>query len=411
MKKYLSRKYIIIYIIVVVLSVGGYYANVMNSRVEVELYSVEIGRVNKLLVEDGCIEAVKTAEIQAKVTGVVEHIGVSVGDYVEKDLELIQFDSDVLSLEMEKLQAELKNLDSQLLEASKPADQERINQAVAQVTQARLDRNQKKTEYENNLTLYNSGTISKNTLDISKNLYDIAVQSYNVAVNDLNLIKKGISENLESQYKASMDGLEAQKAILMKQLDNYTVKSPMSGTVLINHVKVGHFVAAGQPLLEIADLSEFKLISDVLEDDYNAISYDSKVALHDKNSDIYYNALIKKIHPVSETSVSDLGIRQNRVTVEIEPIDRLEGYIVGQELDVVFTLEENDSALRVPTDAVFKSMDVYYVFLVTDKTLVKREIEVGIEGEDYFEILSGLTEGEQVVKVITNDLEEGQKLK
>lgn len=411
MKKYLSKKYIIIYIAIIVLSVGGYYANEANNRLDIELYSVEKGAVEELLEEDGRIEAVNTSEIQAKVTGVIEELPVSVGDYVEKGYEMIYFDDDVLALEMDKLASEIKRLDAELLEVSKPADQERINQAAAQVSQARLDRNQKKTDYENNLTLYNAGTISKNTLDISKNLYDMSVQAYNVAVNDLSLVKKGVSDNLTSQYKASMESLDTQKVILEKQLSDYVVKAPMAGTVLISHVKVGHYVMAGQPLFEVADLSELKLVTDILEDDYNNISMETSVRLHDKNADIYYDAIIKKIHPVSETSVSDLGIKQNRVTIEIEPQESLIGYIVGQELDVVFTINKSDDTLRIPTDSVYKSKGEYFVFASENKTLVKKKIEVGIEGEDYFQVISGIDEGAEIVKVITNDLTEGQKLK
>lgn len=410
MKKLLSKKMIIIYLVLIVLSVGGYYYYDYTLQVEIELYETETGSVVESIVEDGYIEAVYTAEIQSNVSGTINNVYADVGDVINKGDIMLSFDEDVLLLQIERLESEIKALDFQLLEASKPADQERIRNASIVVSQAKSSRDKAKTDYDNNLSLYSSGVLSKNALDLSEKLYNDSVKAYNISINDSNLINKGISVNVESQYNASIDALYTQKKILERQLLDYSIASPMSGIVLSKSVKVGHYAMMGQQLLEVADLSDLRLICEILEDDYKAISVDTKVRLYDKHNDIYYDAVVNKIYPKSESSISDLGIRQNRVKIEVIPTEPLEGYIVGQELDVEFIIYDIQ-AVRVPVDSVYKSKGDYFVFIVKDNVLISQQIEIGIEGEDYYEILSGVNAGDKIVKVISNDLEEGQKVK
>jgi HlyD family secretion protein len=204
--------------------------------------------------------------------------------------------------------------------------------------------------------------------------------------------------------------LYTQKKILERQLDDYTVTSPMTGIVLSQPVKVGHYTMTGQELLEIADLSQLKLMCEILEDDYNTITNDTVVQLYDKHNDIYFGAAVSKIYPKSESTISDLGIRQNRVKIEIIPTENLQHYIVGQELDVEFIIHDINT-IRVPVDSVYKSKGDYYVFVIENNILKSKNIELGVEGEDFYEVLSGLSKDDKIVKVISNDLEEGQKVK
>lgn len=411
MKKLFRKRNIIIFIIVIVLGVGGYIGNDYAMRVSVEMYEVEMGPVEETFVEDGFIEAVKTSEVQASLSGTVEEVLKEVGDVVSKDDVLLLFDDEVILYQIEGVEAEIRALDFQLLEASKPADQERITNASIAVSQARDNKNKLKDDYENNLVLFNSGNLSQTALDASKKLYDDSLKAYNIAINESKLVNKGISENLESQYQASIEALYAQKKILESQLEDYTVDAPMAGTVLSSHVKSGHYVMVGQPLYEIADLSKLRLACEVLEDDYHLLEMDTHVRLYDKVLDQYYDANITKIYPKSEAAISDLGIKQNRVKIEVSPREPLAGYIVGQTLDIEFVIHEKTSVKRVPIDSVFKSKGEFYVFVVMNGVIEQKLVEVGIEGDDYYEITSGLESGDEIVKVITNDLEEGLKIK
>jgi len=410
MKKFLSKRNIIISICVVILGIGGYFVNDYTTRVEIELHQVDMGDVIESFTEDAYIEAVKTAEVQAAISGNVDELFVSVGDKVLDEDVLLLFDDDVLNYQIEGVEAEIKALDYQLLEVSKPADQERINNANIAASQARSNRDKAKKDYEDNLALYSSGNLSKVALDSSEKLYNDAVKAYGMAINESKLINKGISENVTSQYEASIDALYAQRKILERQLEDYTVDSPMGGIVLASHVKSGNYVMVGQPLFDIADLSQLKLVCEILEDDYSTITMDTPIVLKDKNTDEFFSGKIIKIYPRSEAAVSDLGIKQNRVKIEVEPVENLVGYIVGQSLELEFVTTK-ETTLRVPIDAVYKSQGKHYVFIVNNGIIKSKEIEVGIEGEDYYTVTSGLSENDEIVKVITNDLAEGQKIK
>lgn len=407
----MKKKRFWIVLIVLLISAGSYFAYESSQHMALDMFVVEEGHVVQSFVEEGIIEAVHTAEIQSRVSGTVKETLKEIGDDVYEKEKLLLFDDDVIVLQIEGVEAEIKALNYQLIEASKPVDQERMTNASLAVTRARDYKDQMKKNYEDQMVLFHSGHLSQRDLDASKKAYDDAVSLYYQAVNESKLINKGISESLESQYQASIEAAFSKQKVLERQLQDYDVISPMKGTVVSTFVKTGHFVQVGQPLYEIADLNVLRLSCDVLEEDYHLIDLNTPVMLIDSTQDIEYDGKIIKIYPKSSAYTSNLGIQQNRVKVFIDPRENLQNYIVGQTLDIKFITKQVNSVIRVPVDAVVQWDSDHYVFINNEDILSKQSIVVGLKGNDYYEVVSGLTVGDEIVNVITNELDEGIKLK
>jgi multidrug efflux pump subunit AcrA (membrane-fusion protein) len=78
----------------------------------------------------------------------------------------------------------------------------------------------------------------------------------------------------------------------------------------------------------------------------------------------------------------------------------------GMTARVQINLGEKTDALRIPADALLDS----YLFVVTDSTAQRRDVTLGLVGDDYVEILEGLTEDDKVIVVGQQRLAGGEKV-
>ena len=408
MKKYLTKKWILIAGIVTVVlgAVGGYYY--LSGGTPVTTVSADRGKVEMIIEETGTIDSRHRVMLKASAADTVQTVAVRTGDAVFKDDVLAELDHKLLDSQIEGIEAQLKNVELQLLEALAPKDQALINQAQAAVQQASIAYEQAKKDLAIQQELVAGNYISQASFDVYDNQAKLTRQQLTIAQSQLQITRKGISENVEGQFEAQIDQLESQLNALEAQLEDYVIVAPFDGVITEKLIDEGAYVMPGEPIMELSDFNEMKVIVDLLEDDLHWISEETPLTLTFGEGE--YMGQITQIHPKAKETVSELGIRQNRVEVEILLMQGLENAIIGQEADVIFVPAILDNVLRVPIDVVYQSQNQYFVMAVEDEILVEKVVTVGLEGEDYYEILEGLQEGDVVVKNLSNDLEVGMKV-
>ncbi len=408
MKKYLTKKRILIAGIVTVVlgAIGGFYY--LSGGIPVTIVSADRGKVEMIIEETGTIDSRHRVMLKASAADTVQTVAVRTGDAVSKDDVLAELDHKLLDSQIEGIEAQLKNVELQLLEALAPKDQALINQAQAAVQQASIAYEQAKKDLAIQQELLAGKYISQASYDVYDNQAKLTRQQLTIAQSQLQITRKGISENVEGQFEAQIDQLESQLNALEAQLEDYVIVAPFDGVITEKLIDEGAYVMPGEPIMELSDFNEMKVIVDLLEDDLHWISEETPLTLTFGEGE--YMGQITQIHPKAKETVSELGIRQNRVEVEILLMQGLENAIIGQEADVTFVPAVRDEVLRVPIDVVYQFGDQHFVMLVENSTLIEKAVTVGLEGEDYYEILDGLQEGDSVVKNLSNDLEAGMKV-
>jgi len=408
MKKYLTKKWMIIGILATVVlgAAGGFYY--LNGGTPVTTASVERGDVRFLIEETGTIDSRHRVMLKTSVADTVQTVTVETGDEVTKGDVLVELDHKLLDSQIEGVEAQLRNVELQLLEALAPKDQALINQASAAVRQARVAYEQALEDLDVQQQLYEGNYISKTTYDAYANQAEVTKQQLTIAQSQLTLTRKGISENVEGQFEAQIEQLNSQLESLKAQLEDYVIVAPFGGIITERNIDEGAYVMPGEPIMELSDFSEMKVVVDLLEDDLHWISEETPLTLMFGNGQ--YMGQIAQIHPKAKETISELGIRQNRVEVEIMLTEGLENAIIGQEADVEFIPSTRSNVLRVPTEVVYQFQGEHYVMAIREGILAEQVVEIGLEGEDYYEILNGVQEGDLVVKNLSNDLEPGMKV-
>lgn len=98
------------------------------------------------------------------------------------------------------------------------------------------------------------------------------------------------------------------------------------------------------------------------------------------------------------------------VKVKIKNPDR--NLVIGFDADVRISLETIDDVLKVPVETVIYDNGTYYVFVYNkkDSTVTKRTIAHGILDDTSYEVVSGLSENELVVKSPDPNMADGTKI-
>ncbi|MCX7987616.1 MAG: efflux RND transporter periplasmic adaptor subunit [Bacteroidales bacterium] len=212
----------------------------------------------------------------------------------------------------------------------------------------------------------------------------------------------------EVQYlnlKNQKETLEGQVATLKEQINNCRIVAPISGTVEDIPIKKGQMVSPAVISFRVIDLSSLKIVADVSESYSTRIKVGDQVTvfLPDLNKEITgkVDFCSRYINPVNRTFNVTLRIPSNDPAIKANMIAVLR--IVDYQ---------NLSALVVPINVIQNDLKGKYILVAEkmDDSFVARKKYV-VPGETYkglTEIKSGLKEGDKVITVGFQELEEGQ---
>jgi RND family efflux transporter MFP subunit len=173
------------------------------------------------------------------------------------------------------------------------------------------------------------------------------------------------------------------------------IKAPIAGSIMSVAGKVGNQVTAGSTFVTLADTDAMRVSADFPEADAGALAVGqpATVTLADRVGQEF----AAKVAQVDAVGTSDGTLVTYGVLLSFTkaPADLL----VGQSASVEVTTGQVAKALRVPSTAVHDIADGSGAVLVrTGAGSAQRMVEVGLRGDQYTEIKSGLTAGELVVR-------------
>ncbi len=382
-----------IIISVIALLVLGTAASIQASRgrtsgVEVRTEEIELRDLVEVVTASGNIRALRTVDVSSEVSAKVSELLVDEGEDVLRGQIMLR-------LEPDQYRASVARTEASLAQARAGQTQQEAN-----LLQAERDLNRL-------LALRARDTVLVSGLQV-----DDARTRVDVAVATLTSSQHGVS-----QWQASVD--EA-----MEQLSKTIFRAPMDGKVTRLNVEEGQTVIigtmnnAGSLVLTISDLSVIEVVVQVDETDVPAISIGDSASIRiDAFGDREFTGHV--------TEIGNSAINP--------PSRQAAGQQAAIDFEVVLTLELNDAVLRpdlsATADIVTESRakvlgvpiialtvreeepdtsaadyseddeldDVEGVFMVSDGTVTFTAVEVGIAGQEYFEILSGISVGDTVV--------------
>ncbi len=408
--KWTKKKMILAALLLVILAATG-YAMFSGDAISVDTHTVATGDVVDTYDVVGVIQADRDRIFHATTSAEVEEISVAIGDAVSSGQVLVTFDDESILLQNQALEAQRESVRYNMEEALGPAQTDQVAAQQAVIRGIDVDLSAAEKALEDAIALNKAGAISQKALEEAEDMVKRLKAQRSSAVSQLALLRRQGSDNVKGQFEAQMAAIDAEIAGIEKLIDSgYSIQATFDGTIVDLFVETGDFLQPTQPIIEIADLDTLEIEARVLAEHVGDLSLDTRARISLDNGDGWTDAAIKKIHPKVIAEMSDLGIEQRKVIVELVFTDGMNHAVLGQEVDVELVLDERSDVLQIPDTAYYEDGDTAYVFLVNEGVLEHREVTLGLEGDDNVEVTGGLVAGDTIVLEIDNDLEEGLRV-
>ena len=382
--KILAAAVVLLLILAVVGKKAGWFGKEVTTKVAIE--KVGINPIIEAVTANGKIQPETEVKISPDVSGEIVELNVKEGDFVQKGTLLFKIKPEIYISSRDRAAATLNSTKS------------RLAQVEAQLIQAEL-------AYNRSRKLFDENTISKADFEQAESQYKIA---------------KAEKESAEFSVKSSEASLKEANENLVKT----TVYSPMTGTISSLLVELGERVVGantmtGTEVLRVADLNRMEVVVDVNENDIIRVKLgDTAIVEVDAYLDRDFKGVVTEI----ANSANTLGTTSDQVTnfkVRIlilkESYDDLiteknpSPFRPGMSASVDIYTSSKTGVLTVPIQAVTTRTDttntdpaaqdeIRTLVFVSDGTYaLARDVKTGIQDNVNIEILSGLTEGEDVI--------------
>lgn len=407
----MKKKIIFAIIVIVILGIVAAIAS-QNSAVEVNAEEVIKGNISSYVEEIGEVKTKDYVNIYSPTSGKVVDVMVDIGDAVKVGDLLVRLDGEDIARMIEDIDAQKSSALAQYNEAKKPVDDETIEKQNIEINNIETIIENAEKELKDKEVLLDAGAISSYEYDLAVRNLDFEKRNLEKARLDLQQLSKPVSSNILTQYEAQLKQLDLQKQSLMDSGKDFTITSTIEGVVLFKDIDEGSYLQPGMHVLEIGNTNSMYIEADILTGDIVKFEEGSQVVISSDDlglTDI--KGQVTKIHPRAFSKISDLGIEQKRIKVEIQINEIVENIKPGYELDLKIITDKSEDTLLAPENAVFDMEGKDYVFTIIDSKAILTQVKTGIESQRQIEILDGIEEGQIIILSPDNEIEDGIKVK
>ena len=404
---------------VIALGAGGLVAATAvrnkNKAVEVKLDTVARRDLVAAVTASGKIDAEKTVDVTADITGRIIKLAVKEGDVVRKGQFLVQIDPVQFQGAVSRGEALLAS-----------------NQAA--LVQARTNRDQSKRQLDRSMQISHTAPelISAEAVEQAQQAYDVAVSTFNA--------NQALVEQAQASLKEARDNLA--RTQLFAPISGRVVRLPVhEGEVAVP----GTFSKETALLMTIADLSTILAKVQVDETDIVRLHLGDSVDVNiDAYPDTIFLGRVTKISnsaKLSQTAAgAQTGTNDRAVDFDVEVTLLNPPRDVRPDLSctarivtdtrknvlsvpiIALTVREHEKVPNeqlAPQDTIravkkFKKKETEGVFVVREGVATFRPVKIGIAGDEYFEVVDGVREGETLVGgtyQAIRDLKDGDRVK
>lgn len=364
-----------------------------------EVKNVAITKVIKSSIEDyyeatGTVKAKTTTQVSANILGRIVSFPTAEGETVTRGQVLVEIDNSESKTQLLRAQGSLKEAQASLVEVARSADT-----ANAAVRTAEANKHLAEVTFGRYKELYDRKSASGQEFDEARSRLTTAASELERARANVQAI---LSKN--KQIEARIDQANAEIANI-KVVSGYSrIVSPVSGVVVKKFAEAGATAAPGSPLLAIEDNSQYRLEVGVEESHSRSIRVGSRVNVRiDAIGQGEFMGTIAEIMPTAEAAS-----RTYTVKIDLPGNPALKTGLYGLARFPVAQKE----ALTLPQTAIVQRGQLTGVYVVGNDGQVQfRIITTGKTSEGMVEVLSGISEGDEVANSDTERLSDGSKVR
>jgi HlyD family secretion protein len=378
------RWWITAFAILVAVVVLAAFVSRRDEGVLVRTAIVERTTIRSLVSTNGKIEPINNFEAHAPVPTSVRRVFAKEGDSVKKGQLLVVLDDADARAQAARAQTQLKTALADLSAAKRGGNQEEVLSLEPQLVKAGTDRDSAQRNLDALRKLAQQGAASAGEVREAEN----ALVRADAQLDFLRQKKTKRYSNpelarVEAQQAEAQAAYNASQDVLAKS----NVRAPFDGIVYSLPAKQGGFVAAGDLLLQVADLRRVLLRAFVDEPDVGRLTVGDPI-------EITWDAAPKRVWKSAVTAIPSIvklrgsrNIGETTSIVDNEDLKLLPNTNVG----VTIVAAAHDNVLVVPREAVRMDDSKPYVLMVVGHELKRQEVETSLSNLTQVEVTHGLS--------------------
>ena len=364
---------------------GGNKLNVNTDRITIS--EVKKGAFIEYIPINGIVLPLTTIYLDAVEGGRVEEILAEDGAILKKGDPILKLSNTDLELSLANQETAVFNLLTQM-QISKNAASQNTIMKLNQGTDVENSYLEAKRIYELNKKLYDAGALSEQDFKQAENNYNYAIKKKKLTQEILK--QDSISTKDEfAQARESFKRTQEALRIMRKKVEDLVVRAPIDGQLTSLNAEIGENKNKGERLGQIDVVSGFKVRAEI-DEHYISRVYPGLSAIFTLgNKD--YKLLVQKVYS---------QVKGGKFMVDFKFKDEIPKEIRrGQTLQLRLALSSETQALLVARGGFYQQSGGNWVFKLDENgTIAYRvDVQIGRQNPDYYEVLSGLTEGDKII--------------
>jgi len=355
-----------------------------DDPVPVRTAIVEQSTIRSLVSTNGKIEPVNNFEAHAPVSASVRRVLVKEGDSVKQGQLLVVLDDADARAQSARAQTLLRAAQADMSASERGGTQEEMLSLEAQLVKAGTDRDSAQRNLDALKKLEQQGAASAGEVREAENALARAdAQLTFLRQKQTKRYSKAELARVEAQRAEAQATYDAAQDVLAKS----NVRAPFVGIVYSLPAKQGGFVAAGDLLLQVADLRKVRVRAFVDEPDVGRLAPGNPI-------EITWDAVPGRVWRATVTAIpSTVKLRGSRNVGETTSIVDNKDLKLLPNINVGVTIvtAEHDNVLVVPREAVRMDDAKPYVLQVAGHELKRRDVETSLSNLTQVEITRGLS--------------------
>ena len=348
---------------------------------------VRCGEFNDYIRISGRVVPMTTVQLSPLEGGVVQAIVAEEGAHVREGDVILILSNESLDMQILNAEADLAEKENILRNTMIQMEQQKLTLQQEKL-QLQMEVRRKKRTYESQKSLYQDNLIAKEAFLQAEENYQLAQDRLRLVENRAK--QDSLYRSVEiRQMRESLENMKLNMQMIRQRKDNLTIKAPIDGELGLVDVVLGQSVAMGSKVGQINNQDNYKI--EALIDEHYIDRVTAGLEADFERQGGKCNVLIRKVYP----EVRDGKFKADFKFAGGQP----ENIRNGQTFYLNLQLGQPMEAVLIPRGAFYQKTGGKWIYVVSPdgKRAVKRDIRIGRQNPQYYEVLEGLEPGERVI--------------
>ena len=353
----------------------------------VTISSAVKGEFNDYIRISGRVQPMTTIQLSPQEGGIVEKILIEEGSPVKAGDAILILNNDNLDLQILNSEAELAEKENILRNTQIQMEQQKLD-VRQNVLEYGMQVDRLRRAYEQQKALYEDKLIAKEEYLKAEEDYRLSKQKYDL------MAERSKQDSLYrgtqiDRMEESLENMQLNMSMIRRRKSNLIVKAPIDGELGLLDVVLGQSIAAGTKIGQINSVGLYKVEAQIDEHYIDRVIAGLEATFERQGET--YSTVIRKVYP---------EVRDGKFKADFKfDGEQPDNIRAGQTYYLNLQLGQPEEAVIIPRGTFYQKTGGKWIYVVNKEgtKAVKREIRIGRQNPQYYEVLEGLEPGEKVI--------------